>query len=41
MVAEVQLYWVIYSQCSAVHIDLISAKVALQAWQQDWMTLLS
>ncbi|KAM0206349.1 hypothetical protein ACHAPQ_010280 [Fusarium lateritium] len=39
MVAEVQLYWVIYSQCGAALIDLSSAKVALQAWQQDWMAL--
>ncbi|KAM0344498.1 hypothetical protein ACHAPU_007471 [Fusarium lateritium] len=39
MVAEVQLYWVIYCQCGAAQIDLTSAKAAIQAWQQDWLAL--
>ena len=39
MVAEVQLYWIIYNKCGVAQIDLAGTKLALQAWQQDWMSL--
>lgn len=39
MGAEVQLYWIIYNKCGIAQVDLVGTKLALQAWQQDWMVL--
>ncbi|KAF5654102.1 hypothetical protein F25303_1712 [Fusarium sp. NRRL 25303] len=39
MGAEVQLYWIIYNKCGIAQVDLAGTKLALQAWQQDWMVL--
>ncbi|KAJ0139516.1 hypothetical protein HZ326_17552 [Fusarium oxysporum f. sp. albedinis] len=39
MGAEVQLYWIIYNKCGIAQSDLAGTKLALQAWQQDWMVL--
>ncbi|KAJ4282701.1 hypothetical protein NW764_003713 [Fusarium oxysporum] len=39
MGAEVQLYWIIYNKCGIAQSDLAGTKLALQAWQQDWMIL--
>jgi hypothetical protein len=41
MGAEVQLYWIIYNECGIAQSDLAGTKLALQAWQQDWMVLFS
>ncbi|CAH0036158.1 unnamed protein product [Clonostachys rhizophaga] len=39
MVAEVQLYWIIYNRCSLAKNDLVDTKLALEAWQREWMRL--
>ncbi|RSM14764.1 hypothetical protein CDV31_005346 [Fusarium ambrosium] len=39
MVAEVELYWVIYNKCGSPQIDLEDTKFALQNWQGEWASL--
>lgn len=39
MVAEVNLYWIIYEKCCASEIDLVATKLALQSWRQEWTIL--
>lgn len=39
MVAEVNLYWIIYEKCCATSVDLVTTKLALQSWQQEWSIL--
>jgi hypothetical protein len=41
MVAEVQLYWIIYNKCSLAKNDLVDTKLALEAWQREWIRLFS
>jgi hypothetical protein len=36
MVAEINLYWIIYESCSAVPVDLPKTQAALHAWKQEW-----
>jgi len=36
MVAEINLYWIIYKSCSAVPVDLPKAQAALHTWKQEW-----
>ncbi|KAI8651648.1 hypothetical protein NCS55_01410500 [Fusarium keratoplasticum] len=39
MVAEVELYWIIYNKCGRPQIDLEDTKLALQNWQRKWTGL--
>lgn len=41
MVAEVRLYWVMYTKCSPQNnqVDLHDAKAALQHWKKEWANL--
>ena len=39
MVAEVNLYWIIYESCSKVPVDLPSTQAALHEWRQEWKFL--
>ncbi|KAI8711952.1 hypothetical protein NCS52_01460300 [Fusarium sp. LHS14.1] len=39
MVAEVELYWIIYNKCGRPQIDLEDTKLALQSWQGEWTGL--
>lgn len=39
MVAEVELYWIIYNKCGRPQIDLEDTKLALQSWQREWTGL--
>lgn len=39
MVAEVNLYWVIYRNCCGSDIKLPETKIALQNWRQEWTKL--
>jgi hypothetical protein len=41
MVAEVKLYWVIYTKCcpQGYQVDLQDAKLSLQDWKKDWANL--
>lgn len=39
MVAEVKLYWIIYSQCCAPRVNLGSIRAALSAWKRNWHSL--
>ena len=39
MVAEVNLYWIIYESCSAVQVDLPKTQAALHEWRQEWKFL--
>ncbi|OAA76221.1 hypothetical protein LEL_05905 [Akanthomyces lecanii RCEF 1005] len=41
MVAEVKLYWVIYTKCcpQSNRVDLQDARVALQNWKKEWASL--
>jgi len=36
MVAEINLYWIMYESCSAVPVDLPKTQAALYAWKQEW-----
>lgn len=36
MVAEVKLYWIIYTQCCAARLNLTSIRASLSAWKRDW-----
>lgn len=39
MVAEVNLYWIIYESCSKATVDLPSTQAALQEWKHEWKFL--
>ena len=39
MVAEVNLYWIIYTHCSKVPVDLPKTQDALHEWKQQWKFL--
>ncbi|KIW14107.1 hypothetical protein PV08_06888 [Exophiala spinifera] len=39
MVAEVQLYWIIYDKCYDSDIDSADTKRTLQEWQREWAVL--
>ena len=39
MVAEVNLYWIIYEKCSSASVDLPATQATLHAWKQEWSTL--
>jgi hypothetical protein len=36
MVAEINLYWIIYEQCTSSQVDLPKAQTALFQWKKDW-----
>ncbi|ETI24918.1 hypothetical protein G647_04288 [Cladophialophora carrionii CBS 160.54] len=40
MVAEVQLYWILYEHCCLGNVDLPKAQSALQQWRQTWKLVL-
>lgn len=39
MVAEVNLYWIVYESCSETSVDLQSTHSALHAWREEWKFL--
>jgi hypothetical protein len=39
MVAEINLYWVIYECCSTMPVDLPRTQAALHEWRQEWKFL--
>ena len=39
MVAEVNLYWIIYQSCSNLPVDLPKTQAALHEWKQEWRFL--
>ncbi|KAF7546927.1 hypothetical protein G7Z17_g8087 [Cylindrodendrum hubeiense] len=39
MVAEVELYWIIYNKCGGPKVDLADTKLKLQHWQREWVAL--
>jgi hypothetical protein len=40
MVAEINLYWIMYDCCSGPTVDLPKTQTALHAWRQDWKNVL-
>ena len=40
MVAEINLYWVIYQNCSGSAVDLVKTQDALHVWKQHWKFVL-
>jgi len=40
MVAEVNLYWILYEQCCTADVDLPKAQSSLHSWKQDWKLVL-
>jgi hypothetical protein len=40
MVAEIQLYWVLYENCCLGPVDLPKAQSALSKWRQSWKSVL-
>jgi hypothetical protein len=36
MVAETNLYWIIYEKCSSSTVDLPGTQAELHAWKQEW-----
>ena len=40
MVAEINLYWIIYEQCTTSQVDLPKAQTALFQWKKDWNFIL-
>ena len=40
MVAEVNLYWCMYENCSGLRVDLPKAQTALHSWKQEWKFVL-
>lgn len=36
MVAEVNLYWIIYESCSKLAVDLPKTQSALNDWRHEW-----
>jgi hypothetical protein len=41
MVAEVNLYWLVYENCSKSSVDLPSTHAALHEWREEWKFLFS
>ena len=39
MVAEVNLYWIIYESCSTAQVDLPQTQALLHEWNQEWKFL--
>lgn len=39
MVAEMELYWVIYQKCTSAPVDLPEAQASLNSWKKEWITL--
>ena len=39
MVAEINLYWIIYGQCCSGKVDLPSTQAILSSWRQEWAML--
>lgn len=39
MVAEVNLYWIIYESCSVTSVDLPKTQTALHTWKEEWKWL--
>jgi hypothetical protein len=39
MVAEIDLYWIIYESCAALPVDLPKTQAALHEWRQEWKFL--
>ncbi|RQM06708.1 hypothetical protein DH86_00004281 [Scytalidium sp. 3C] len=39
MVAEINLYWIIYESCSAIPVDVAGTQAALHEWRQEWKFL--
>jgi len=39
MVAEVNLYWIIYENCSVTSVDLPKTQAALHTWKEEWKWL--
>jgi hypothetical protein len=39
MVAEVNLYWIIYTHCSNMVVDLPKTQATLHEWKQEWKFL--
>lgn len=39
MVAEVKLYWIIYTQCCASRLNLHNIRISLDSWKRDWAVL--
>jgi hypothetical protein len=39
MVAEVNLYWIIYESCSSAQVDLPKTQASLHEWRQEWKFL--
>lgn len=39
MVAEVNLYWIIYESCSAAIVDVPGTQVLFNSWKQEWKFL--
>jgi hypothetical protein len=40
MVAEINLYWIIYESCSGSTVDLPKTQSSLHTWKQDWKHVL-
>lgn len=39
MVAEINLYWIIYESCSVVQVDLPGTQASLHQWREEWKFL--
>ncbi|OCL12435.1 hypothetical protein AOQ84DRAFT_285221 [Glonium stellatum] len=39
MVAEVNLYWIIYESCSVIPVDLPKTQAVLHTWREEWKWL--
>jgi hypothetical protein len=39
MVAEINLYWIVFEDCSASSFELPATQARLQAWRQEWSFL--
>lgn len=39
MVAEVKLYWIIYTQCCAARLNPSAIRASLSSWKRDWAVL--
>jgi hypothetical protein len=40
MVAEVNLYWILYENCCSSQVDLPKTQSALHAWKREWKSVL-
>ncbi|KAF8855187.1 hypothetical protein BDZ45DRAFT_805164 [Acephala macrosclerotiorum] len=39
MVAEINLYWIIYESCAAIQVDLPGTQTSLHQWREEWKFL--